>query len=57
MAKIIEVREFGTDMWEILIEWPNGHRFHRFKAKKDHPDELSAYLSTLKELGEEQSGG
>jgi hypothetical protein len=54
MSKIIEVREFGTAMWEVVIEWPNGQRFHRMRSKKDCPDELSAYVTTLKELGEEQ---
>ena len=57
MAKIIEVREFGTTLWEVVIEWPNGHRYHRMKSKDKHPDELSAYLAVLKEIGEEQTSG
>lgn len=54
---ITEVREFGTTLWEVVLSYPNGRLFHRIKSKRDCPDELSAYTSTLKEIEEEQTNG
>ena len=55
--KITEVRAFGMDMWEVIIERPNGHRYHSIKSKRDHPDELSAYTAVLLDLEKEQTNG
>lgn len=52
--KITEVKAFGEDMWEVTIEWPNGHLYHSIKSKRDHPDELSAYTAVLLDLEKEQ---
>jgi len=55
--EISGVIPFGDNAWEVKLVWPNGHRFYRVKGRRDHPDELSAYTATLKELEDEYPNG
>lgn len=52
--EITEVRPFGHTMWEVILRYPNGHLFHRIKSKRDCPDELAAYTTTLQEIEDER---
>lgn len=53
------VTTLGTEFfWEVVICYPNGHHHFVLKNKRDHPDELSAFMAVAKELEqEEQTNG
>ena len=48
--------EWGSH-WQVSIREPNGHHHYRMLSKRDHPDQLSAYMAVAKELDKEQTNG
>lgn len=56
-VEVVEVRDGSEYFWDVEIRMSDGTTSYRCKSKRNHPDQLSAYMAVTREIQEEQTNG